>query len=418
LWIRTFNQFTIQGSRVIALDKSTAKLYLLNLDPLLPVVKPLYPVFDRPVINQQGMISSLALMLDQQEYSITNWAPMVVFDPLLFDLCGFETDYGPAVASCYDLMVHFWLADDESHLRRTANMKRFISKPKKKLKANQRLAPKQEGVVKRLFKRALKGRINNFGPQVILQKLLAHVVVDVSAQMGILGNTDNVSVAFDGSTFYMGASHYGAKNVTAADRPYDFPILIKVVQANRHDSTTTVYALADILRLYPDLIFSSFLVDGAMDNYPVYELLRHFRIISFISIDARTKAKFNYPHSDIASFDDQGRPVCKGGKPFACWGFCQPYRLKYLCWYTDKGQNPTEECGCIESNYGKTIYLKSDLDPRMFTPVPRNSQAFTDKFKPRTTVERTYKRIFEDYAIEEYGARSTMIRAALATFQQ
>lgn len=52
----------------------------------------------------------------------------------------------------------------------------------------------------------------------------------------------------------------------------------------------------------------------------------------------------------------------------------------------------------------------------MFPPVPRNSKAFKNKFKTRTTVERTNKRIFEDYAVEEYGARSTMIRAALATF--
>lgn len=35
--------YVMQISRVVALDKSIAKLYLLNLDPLLPVVKPLYP---------------------------------------------------------------------------------------------------------------------------------------------------------------------------------------------------------------------------------------------------------------------------------------------------------------------------------------------------------------------------------------
>ncbi len=52
----------------------------------------------------------------------------------------------------------------------------------------------------------------------------------------------------------------------------------------------------------------------------------------------------------------------------------------------------------------------------MFTPVPRHSKYFKDKFKSRTTVERTNKLLFEDYSIEEYGARSTMLRASLATF--
>ncbi len=447
----------INRSRVMAFDKSITKLYLLDLNPLLPVVKPLYSGLGRPALNQQGIIRSLVLMLDQQEHSITKWALKVGSDPLLFDLCGFDTAYAPAVASYYDLLVRLWVADYSSQLRKKAKLKRFIPKPRKKLKANQKLPPKHSGVVKRLVKRAIKGKINSFGPQSILQKLLARVVVDISAQMGILGNLEHFSVAFDGSTFLSGASSYGIKkckclskliynctcprlysdpdarwgwdsyrerffygdtlfNVTASDSPYDLPILIRLVQANRHDSITTVYALIDIMRLYPDLWFESFLADGAMDNYATYELLKHFKLIPFIALDARTKAKISYPHPDVASFDEQKRPVCKGGKPFAYWGFCQPYRLKYRCWYRAKGLEPPEKCRCSESNYGKTIYLKTEHDPRMFTPIPRHLQAFRVKFKTRTTVERTNKRLFEDYAIEDYGARSTMLRAAIATF--
>lgn len=66
--------YEMQRSRLVALDKSISKLYLLNLDNLLPVIKPLYPDFGRPAKNQQGIIRSLVLMLDMQEYSITNWA--------------------------------------------------------------------------------------------------------------------------------------------------------------------------------------------------------------------------------------------------------------------------------------------------------------------------------------------------------
>jgi hypothetical protein len=52
----------------------------------------------------------------------------------------------------------------------------------------------------------------------------------------------------------------------------------------------------------------------------------------------------------------------------------------------------------------------------MFTPVPRNTKAFKKKFKTRTTVERANKRIFEDYAIEEYDTQSAMLRTSLAAF--
>lgn len=40
----------------------------------------------------------------------------------------------------------------------------------------------------------------------------------------------------------------------------------------------------------------NFIADGAMDNYPTYELLKHYDILPFISPDSRTKAKFNYEH--------------------------------------------------------------------------------------------------------------------------
>jgi len=289
---KMFYHYVRHRSRVEALDKVIAKLYLLDLDPLLLVVKPLYPGLGRPSLNQQGIIRSLVLMLDQQEHSITKWALKVASDPLLFDLCGFDTDYAPAVASYYDLLVRLWMADYNSQLRKKAKLKCFTPRPKKKLKANQKLPPKRPGVVKRLVKRAIKGKINSYGPQAILQKLLARVVVDPSAKMGILGNLRNFSVAFDGSTFLSGASPYGVKkckcrskriyncncprlfsdpdarwgwdsyrerffygdtlfNVTASDSPYDLPILIKLVQANRHDSTTTVYALTIFLDFSP-----------------------------------------------------------------------------------------------------------------------------------------------------------------------
>jgi len=456
LYLKMLLYYETQRSRLVKLDKSISKLYLLNLDNLLPVIKPLYPDFGRPAKNQQGIIRSLVLMLDKQDYSITNWALNVASDPLLFDICGFN-DKAPAVASYYDFIVRLWMADRKLHLKRRLKVKRFSSKPKKKLKAGEKLPPKRSGTVKKLVNKALKGKLKSFCPEIVLQKLIASCVVDTSSKMGLLGNTNDLSVAFDGSTFYSGASHYGVKvcdcrskgiyncqcprrfsdpdarwgwdsyreqwffgntlfNVTASDSPYDLPIYIKMVQASRHDSITTVFALQDIRKLYPNMHFKNFIADGAMDNYPTYELLKCHDMIPFISLDSRTKANFNYPHPDIASFDAKGRPICNGKKHFIFWGLCDPYRLKYRCWYAAKGLEPPVECKCSASNYGRVVYIKPDFDPRMFTPVPRDSEAFKEKFKTRTSVERSNKRMFEDYAIEEYDSRNAMMRTTLASF--
>lgn len=456
LYLKMIPHYIIQRSRLVSLDKSISKLYLLNLDSLLPVIKPLYPDLGRPAKNQQGIIRSLVLMLDQQEYSITNWSKKVASDPLLFDICGFEGN-APYVASYYDFLVRLWMADHKLHIEQKLKGKRFTSKPRKKLKAGQKLPPKRSGTVKKLVTKAIRGKLKNFCPEIILQKFIARCVVDTSATMGILGDTNNFSVAFDGSPFYSGANHYGVKvcdcpskgiyncqcprrfsdpdarwgwdsyrerwffgstlfNVTASDSPYDLPIYLKMVQASRHDSITSVFALLDIHKLYPSMRFKNFIADGAMDNYPIYELLEHHDMLPFIPLNSRTKAKLNYPHPDILCFDDDKNPICMGGIPYVNWGYCKPKGIKYRCWFRVKGLEPPNECRCSQSEYGKVIYIKPSYDPRMFPPVPRGSHAFKNKFKTRTSVERSNKRMFEDYAIEEYGSRSTMMRMSLAAF--
>ncbi len=203
--------------------------------------------------------------------------------------------------------------------------------------------------------------------------------VDVSADIGLLGDINSLSAAFDGSSYYSGASHYGVKvcdcrskgiynctcprrysdpdatwgwdsyreqwfygdtlfNVTTSDSPNDLPIYLRIVQASHHDSITTVFALRDIHNMYPQISFKNFLADGAMDNYPTYEFLKFYDMLPFIALDSRTNAKFNYPHPDILCFDDKGRPICLGGIPYVYWGHCKPYRLKYRCWFAIHGE--------------------------------------------------------------------------------
>lgn len=153
-----------------------------------------------------------------------------------------------------------------------------------------------------------------------------------------------------------------------------------------------------------------------MDNYPTYELFKHYDILPFISLDSRTKAKFDYPNPHILCFDGKENPICMGGIPFANWGYSKPKGIKYRCYFAAKSLESPAECKCSNSKYGKVIHIKPDYDPRMFPPVPRSSEKFKDKFKTRTSVERSNKRMFNDYYIEEYKSRSAVLRMALATF--
>lgn len=53
-----------------------------------------------------------------------------------------------------------------------------------------------------------------------------------------------------------------------------------------------------------------------MDNYPIYNSLKHYDMIPSLALDSRAKIKFNYPLSHIFYFDDKGRPICPSGIPY------------------------------------------------------------------------------------------------------
>jgi len=444
----------IERSRVVSMDKSLSKLYLLDLDNLLPVIKPFYADTGRPAGNQQGIIRSLSLMLDFKEHSITKWAPKVASDKLLCAACGFEYGKAPSFPSYYDFIKRLWLASHEEHVKRKLKPKSFYSKPRIKLKAGQKLPPKHSGVVKKLVSLSIKGKLREERPEKIFQEFLARCIVDKSSKMGILGDPNKLSIAMDGSCYNSGANHYGVKicdcrskgiyncrcprrysdpdarwgwdsyheesyygdtlfSTTASDSPYDLPIYLRIAQATRHDSILTVFALNEVRKMYPNLVFKNFLADGAMDNYPTYKLLQFYSMIPFIPLDSNAK----FPDKDlppgVLCFDDKGEPICMGGIPYKDCRYSYPKGIKYRCWFDYYGID--KPCSCSNSNYGRTIYIKPDYDPRLFPPVPRGSDAFKAMFKRRTSVERSNKRILVDYCIENGRCRSSKQRFVRAT---
>ena len=447
----------IERSRVVSMDKSLSKLYLLDLDSLLPIIKPLYPDIGRPATNQQGIIRSLILMLDSDEHSITNWAPKVACDRLLCAACGFEFGKAPSYASYYDLIKRLWLASHKEHVKRKLKPKSFYTKPRKKLKAGQKLPPKHSGSVKKFALLAEYDKLRQERPERIFQEFLARCIVDKSQHLGILGDTNKFSFAMDGSCYNSGASHFGVKicecrsngiynckcprrysdpdarwgwdsyheqyfygdtlfSTTASDSPYDLPIYLRIAQAPRHDSVLTMFALSEVRKLYPCITFKNFLADGAMDNYPTYKLLSKWGMIPFIPLDSNARTDYQKPHPGILCFDENLQPICMGGIPYKHCGFSYPKGIKYRCWFDYHGID--KPCSCSNSPYGRTIYIKPDYDVRLFPPVPRSSDSFKSIFKRRTSVERSNKRILVDYSIEAGNCRSSkqrFCRATLAT---
>ena len=224
--------------------------------------------------------------------------------------------------------------------------------------------------------------------------------------MGILGDVQKLSVAGDGTPFYSGASHYGTKvcdckkhgvydckcprrysdpdarwgwdsyreqwfygdtlfNITASDSPYDLPIYLRKAQASRHDSILAVFAMSEVRKLYPDLCIRNFIADGAMDNYPTYELMYHWNIIPFIPLMQNQTNSYQAAQNYL--LDDQGRPIFKGGIPYEDCGYSYPKGIKYRCYF---------DCHDIENLVNVPIHLMEGLSFKaqrrfpLITPYP------------------------------------------------
>jgi hypothetical protein len=223
-------------------------------------------------------------MLDCNEHSITKWAKKVASDKLLCAACGFEFGKAPSYSSYYDFIDRLWLSSPSLHKKRKRKPKSFYSKPRKKIKAGQKLPPKHSGSVKKFALLAERDQLRQERPEKILQDFLARCVVDKSADMSILGDLKKFSIAMDGSCYNSGASHHGVKvcdckskgiysckcprcysdpdarwgwdsyheqyfygdtlfNTTASDSPYDLTVYLRIAQAPRHDSILTIFAL-------------------------------------------------------------------------------------------------------------------------------------------------------------------------------
>jgi len=422
------------------------KMLVLNLDPLIPVIAPLYPPIGRPAEMQPEIFRSLVLMVHMQ-IPLDKWVDKLALNPVLCAIAGFTPDNMPTTSSYYDFINRIVPLDERPRV------KPIKVKPKVKLKKGEKLLPKNPGVVADLVKRVLtdeKRFLTRLSrrPERFLQKIFARVAVDASINMGLI--PESVSVSGDGTCIETGASSYGQKvckckekgvykctcdrrfsdpNATWGwdshneryfygytgyfissynrDLKLDLPLYLRLVQANRHDSVSAIFALNELRELNPNLNIDTFISDSASDNYATYELLNHWNINAVIALNDKNRGNFKYPPA--LRIDDNGVPICQRGFEMVYNGYCKNRnRLKWRCcrsFYRDglKFFPPCE--GCSKSPYGRVVYTKPDWDLRLFTRIPRGSDAWKSKMKERTAAERVNDRILNDYGVEDGHVR-------------
>ena len=422
------------------------KMLILNLDPMLPTIAPLYPSTGAPAKSQMEIFRSLVLMVHMQS-SLDNWIETLKFNPVLRAIAGFTHDSLPGLASYYDFINRIVPLADKPIL------KSFKSKPKKKLKKGEKLPSKNKDVVGKLVKRIISDEKKFLKSlhrrhERVLQEIFSRVSVDSSINMGII--PEHVSASGDGTCVATGASHYGKKLCTCMKNgiykcecprkfsdpsanwgwdshneryfyghtgyfistynkaeEVDLPLYLRLVQGSRHDSVSAVFALTEFRELNPNLTIDTFISDSASDNYATYDLLDFWDINAVIALNQKNKGKFIHPPA--STIDENGVPRCPSGSPMIYNGFMRDRcRIKWRCprAFTRNGLDTIPHCeGCSDSPYGRVIYTKPVDDIRLFTRIPRGSDAWKSKMKERTAAERVNNRILHNYSVENSRVR-------------
>jgi hypothetical protein len=450
---KQYLQFALAELRVLAESRpdqireyqgAISKMLILNLDPLLPIISPLYPPTGKMALRQMEIFRSFVLMEDLL-IPLNNWVDKLAHNPVLRVIAGFAENNLPATSSYYDF-INRTVPLDERPATKT-----FKAKPKEKLGKGEKLPPRNPGVIKKLTDRLIKDekhfmKLLSRRPERFLQNIFARVSVDASVELGLV--PQDADVSGDGTCMETGASHYGrkicdcAKNgiykcdcprrfsdpnatwgwdshnghyfygytgyfISTHNKPLklDLPLYLRLVEASRHDSVSAVFALAEFRELCPNIRINTFISDSASDNYATYELLNHWDINAVIALNPKNKDNFRYPPA--IEVDDKGTPLCPGGRRMVFNGFCKDRcRFKWRCPRAAKGCEPCEACSsCSPSSYGRVIYTKPEWDLRLFTRIPRSSDLWKEKMRQRTAAERVNNRILNDYGIENASTR-------------
>ena len=409
----------------------------LDLTPLRSLVTSDYNLTrGRPAIPPEDMFRSFVLMEACQVASIDKWVATLRSIPYYAILSGFDPRDVPAVGTFFDFEARIVGLKPQNHLRNPRTKKQDTETQTKDKNAD---TPKHQGIIQKLADHIrkhphhlaltdLERRIN---------AILKACAVDHSARMGMI-DWEHLYIAGDGTKIETWANPHGHKRCTCKEKcscprwfkdpqahwGYDayrerfvyghtlyelttysldhttqLPLFLAFADGRRHDSVTGLLALHKAIDFmnYP-IQTASF--DKAHDAMGYYRLQTNLHLSLVIPLNERNQGHFSYPAPLLLNPD--GHPLCPAQRPFRPWGFCPDRaRIKWRC--PTLSRATPQPCPlpqpCSPSPYGRTVYTYPESNPRLCTPIPRNTPLWTKHKNARTCAERSIKRKKEDFVL-------------------
>lgn len=423
------------------------KLRLLDTDSAMGFLSPFYSSSGRPAINQPQIIRSFVLFfllfsMGLTPPSLTLWVRRLKNDRILAALIGCPSDSLPPLGSYFDFMDRLWRAPktdlySRSKLLPSAWNSKKPARPKGKGQKASETKPK---ITEVLVSRLLDGKDILFNYEATLQQFFYAVAVMPSLQCGLIPSGP-LTVSGDGTAVHTHSSPSGRRkadspsdsDASSAPRHFsdpdagwgwdsdldkyyfgytlfqlscynsqlkaDIPLLLRFTSARRHDSVNFLVAFHELEKHMPALSVKNMCLDSAMDNLPTYKLLKNRKISAFIDLNSKCGHPKTIPGT--IKVDKNGTPVCQEGHRMHPNGYDNSRGC--LMWRCPFGKDHTAKCknSCSSSKYGRVIKTKTEWDIRLYTDVPRGTEAYKKIYNQRTATERINNRILNDYGLHQ-----------------
>jgi len=262
----------------------------------------------------------------------------------------------------------------------------------------------------------------------ILEDILIECAIIPSAQRGLLGDTNSLTVAGDGSALPTGANPNGKPSCKCRengiyncehDRYYSDP------SADwGYDSYRDCYYFGHTLYQH---VVSTNGHDLPM-NVSISNASETDFTLSMKSMDRLTKALnprsgiYPSPNGTAEVIDENGIPICPGGMKMRRHFYD---KKKGRIYYTCPIKRPTHSNGkyCMKTHtsecprgvlcqpntkMGPVVYVRTKDDPRLYPPIPRGSDKFKRLMKFRSGCERSNSAKKETYRLGERPCRSAV----------
>ncbi len=438
-----------------AYHESLLCVFLLNLDPIRDRMVRLYSTSKRgcPPYNPLALFRSLIVMTLFHETSVTRWAVRLKTEPWLAIISGFRPQKVPAVGTYYHLFERLENGpyQPKCHHRILPSVQRRARLRVRFRNEKPLLPPKEpapEGVLQKLVEKlkAQEGEPLPGDLEKRLNELLLHVAVIPSANRGLLGEVEKLTLAGDGSTVPSGAAHEGKATcdcrrqgiyhcdhlrkfsdpdaawgwdnrekdfvfgyryyqLVSAEKQHDLPVHLSIGPANTHEAVMSLCLLDRFTKQnrtgFPTAHLYRLALDSIHDAYAFYRYLAHQKIGYAIPY-AHAPAQCVALGQDGQLFTDTGVPLCPAGLPMLAHGADRQGNQMFHCpakrpthqdgkyVYLTRREKCSREALCEpHSALGPWVHVKKGIDPRIHPAIPRGSKEYYEVLRMRTCCERS-----------------------------